>query len=949
MKQYRHPLNPLPIGLVTLSVLLSACGGGGGSEPEAAVQNTSSTSAASVTESDSTSAPAQSSAGASASWSDVIASTATALSQTTDSVPEPEPHAKAAATATIQSTVNYSPSFAGKAYYVSSVSGNDANAGTSDAPWRTLTRASQAKLNSGDALLLRCDGSWAETPVFGSTFAPQGQVLIGAYGSCANGRKPEIRGSTPVPAAQWQLLSSTASGSIYSTTIAGPIAGVFHNARPMVKARHPNLVSLNNNFASAQSGTAGSTVVVSAADKATFAGKDLSGAGVGLRSAAYMIEQGELAGYDSATGTATLKAAPSASLHAGIGYFLEGKRWMLDAPNEWLYEPATQTLLVFVASGDSVSNVFETTAPRTTLTVKGIPGVRVENLNIVNAGEDGLQLVDSGSSKVTAVDVSYARSTGINVSAPKGLASGQGVRVESSQVSDAGITGIGSAVSDTQLVGNIVTNTGTTILGALRPTSGIRISQARNVVVSGNAVRRSGYSGILFANYDGISVRDNYIEDSCLVLSDCGAIYSWGVNSSGNRAQVANNHINRTSNPNLNGTGNNPSSGAPALLAAIYLDEGSNNIDVVGNHISDAYVGINLHKAKSNSLLRNQIYGVREAGLRIQSSGADPQSVIGNRIEDNTIFAPVFFLKGADGTPVSVGGTVQLWIHQGDASAMFSTSANNTLARNTAIHMSEDGALRWVVRSAGVDMVYNSKTWTTRAATDGVRSPYRASIATVQGTQLLGNPLMQAATVPWSAYSYQSGATITAFGTQASCDATCASLTSKTSNDVLQQTAVPTNAADPDLMFVRYRVHAADKATSAKFEVRSNATPYPSAGYLESAVPLAANSRLAREAFFVRNTKSELRLSVKATVDAPLLIDSVELYQVTGFQLPSPLGYGKLVANRSSQAASFSCEALGLSNCNIVDERGAALGWPLTVAAQSARMVFVKDSSWVLN
>lgn len=957
MKQYRHTALPSILYLVGSCAMLSACGGGGDDDTISSTQ---------------ASPTATTGSAPSAAYGSIEAlgrETATApnlvLRQGAAEGPSPETTIGStlsiaapadttrrtiqSASTAIGTAVSFSPSFTGRAYYVHSASGNDANPGTVDLPWRSLQRASQAVLNSGDALLLSCDGTWTETVTFGKSFAPAGQVLIGAYGSCASGRRPVINGATPVPSSAWQLSSSSAAGNVYTTQIVAPVAGVFQSSKPLLKARYPNFTSLSTNYSVSLAGTAATKLVVSASDKATLSGRDLSGAALAIRSAPYMIEPGEVSAYDSATGSVTLKAATKAILTAGAGYFFEGKRWMLDAPDEWLHEPSSNTLSIFLAPGNSPANAtIEFTQPRSTVIVSGITGVRIENLTITNAGDDGLQVVESGGARVTSVQVSNARSNGINVFSTTGIAKAQGVIIENCVITGSGISGIGSAVTDTQILRNTVTDTGTTVLGALRPTAGIRLSQIKNTVVSGNDVRRSGYSGILFGNRENITIQDNHIEDSCLVLTDCGGIYSWGASAGTTRSTIAYNHILRTSVTNLNGAGSTSSGGALELVAGIYLDEGSDNLDLTSNFIDDANVGINLHKAKNNTIKFNQIYGIREAGLRAQSTGTDSLSVIGNRVEDNVMYAPSYFVMGTNGLPGSVGGTPQLWIHQTNALSMFSGTNKNIVARNTMIHLSGDTSPRWLLRSAGVDQAYNDKTWpSTVAPTDVVKMPFRARVVTVTGTQLLSNPTMTSPDTAWSSYSYTSGAKITQFGALASCAVSCASLTSSTANDVLQQTAIKASTTGPDLMFVRYRVHAGTKTTSAKLEVRGDAAPYPSAGYLETATEIAPNGQMVREAFFLRTLKTDLRVSIKSAVGAPLMIDSVELFQVSSVQTPSSLGYGRLLTNQGTQAASLSCASLGLSTCEVVNEAGVTLSWPIAVPARSARMIFIKDPTWL--
>ncbi len=85
-------------------------------------------------------------------------------------------------------------------WYVDDVAGDDAAAGTLDAPWRTLSRlyAALATAQPGDHFLLRRGGTWGDPAgghrlefqgVHGSEAAP---IVVGAYGPLADGR-PRIQ------------------------------------------------------------------------------------------------------------------------------------------------------------------------------------------------------------------------------------------------------------------------------------------------------------------------------------------------------------------------------------------------------------------------------------------------------------------------------------------------------------------------------------------------------------------------------------------------------------------------------------------------------------------------------------------------------------------------------------------------------------------------------------
>jgi hypothetical protein len=77
------------------------------------------------------------------------------------------------------------------AFYVDCVNGNDGGAGTSGAPWKSLTKASTATLNPGDQLLLARGCVWSgqrlDAPWNGTSDAP---ITVGAYG---DGARPIVK------------------------------------------------------------------------------------------------------------------------------------------------------------------------------------------------------------------------------------------------------------------------------------------------------------------------------------------------------------------------------------------------------------------------------------------------------------------------------------------------------------------------------------------------------------------------------------------------------------------------------------------------------------------------------------------------------------------------------------------------------------------------------------
>lgn len=101
-------------------------------------------------------------------------------------------------------------------YHVDVVNGNDAWSGmpatavSNDGPWRTLSRATSARLRPGDILRLRCGQRWNETLRIDASGIENKPISVNAYpDGCTTA--PAVDGAETVPPEQWQRHS----GSIY--------------------------------------------------------------------------------------------------------------------------------------------------------------------------------------------------------------------------------------------------------------------------------------------------------------------------------------------------------------------------------------------------------------------------------------------------------------------------------------------------------------------------------------------------------------------------------------------------------------------------------------------------------------------------------------------------------------------------------------------------------------
>jgi hypothetical protein len=202
-------LRPLPIatGLIA-AAMIAGCGGGGNdsTDSDAGVQATTA-----QVESMNTGSPAES----------------LATSATGKASPESVMTTRAGPNATAPGT----------GVFVDAVNGNDGNAGTFAAPWKTLAKlASAAHLKAGDGVWLACGSTWREALSLGSSQLVSGSI-ISSYGStCAK---------TPATISGADLFSGgwTKSGNVWSKPISTSepkVLRMFINGVAQRPAQWPN-------------------------------------------------------------------------------------------------------------------------------------------------------------------------------------------------------------------------------------------------------------------------------------------------------------------------------------------------------------------------------------------------------------------------------------------------------------------------------------------------------------------------------------------------------------------------------------------------------------------------------------------------------------------------------------------------------------------------------------
>lgn len=517
-------------------------------------------------------------------------------------------------------------------YFVDSVGGSDASPGTQadagngNGPWRTLARLERANLAPGDRVLLRCNGVWLESLMLrfkGTAVAP---IVIGTYGECG-GHRPQIRpGGTELLKDSFKPIEFGWAASL------GHVPGmVYTQDAVMSRARFPASSTLPLSWANGKIQVQLKTLP-GAPDR-------LRGADWVVRTNDYTIEERRLYGVDPQG--AVVFAKPFAMKPAdGAGYYLEGQPWMLPVSGGWAYEPQSALLILHEKPDESVyvnNQQFGVKLDQSAyvrlqgLAIRFVTGVGVEVRDSSNIVLDDLDVSDVGVAYVSA-----DKSDNLIVNGLHGQRSQRdGVVVKqskSAQVTDCLLEDVGVSANPRKSIAAIL------------------VDDAPASIVARNRIRRTGYAAIMFGK-DAL-VEKNIIEESCLSLSDCGAIYTSGArkNRGYYNARVENNLISGV-HGNLEG-----STSRNALTAGVYLDDESRGIFVRRNFVQRAQRGI-FSKATAAHVSDNVLFD-NEFGLMLSRTGAvgsgeDASHILNNLVVSRNQQTPFLVSVENSGRPVA--------------------------------------------------------------------------------------------------------------------------------------------------------------------------------------------------------------------------------------------------------------------------------------------------------
>lgn len=725
----------------------------------------------------------------------------------------------------------------------------------------------------------------------------------------------------------------SATGDVYD-----PVRQVFVDGTYLRLAQFPDsrgtdatdtyLRIASNDAGCPGSGSAGTSSFVASADLllTTAQTQDLVGSGIHIRTNNYIIDDGTVTNYDEAARRLTFDVSSPTrrtayNLCKDWGYYLDNKLWMLDVSHGWFYDPIKRQIYARLSSQDAPDPEGRTqvahlavgvdVAARRNITIDGL---RIERTDV------GIDLSSSQNIVIRNTDIF---DSGINAIQAAGS---NNASIEGNRINNTVRDGIGlQTANGFSITNNILSNLG--FVGSpKRSVAAINGGSANSGLIDRNKISNSGYLAI----YAGISNRitQNYIENSCLVLDDCGAIYT---SRPDRNSYILNNIIwNVLGNKN----GRPPNTGSSGQ--GIYLDEFASRVEATGNTIINTDYGFQLHKAANNLVRENTIYGSRKSPLWLQEDSGEG-SINQNQFSEN-----IFFSTNRN-VQVLLDGKFQELIQSSAAntfeSNVFGALYSDYVARNVFAIPASNNALLTFEDWQSKDQDLTGR----RAPSFSVR-PFR--LAGKNSGNLVTNATFDLSFVGWNKYSEDGSAKLEWRSACESASGGCLSfITSQNTAGILSSNVYSVGINKSYL--VEFKIAASADNSVANIVMRRSGPTYENVSAVE---PIDIG--LAWKRYSLILVTSTALTNARLDFDVPrgktIYLDNVSITEVQVEYPSSQNDDSRIILNKEFAVESFACPDQQTERCSeYIDLNGEPLKWPVTLDPYQSMILVWRNNPFI--
>jgi len=454
--------------------------------------------------------------------------------------------------------------FAASVVYKVASSGNDANNGIT-APWKTLAKvnAMQSTLNAGDMVLFNRGDIFYGNLIVSKSGTSGNPIIYGAYGT---GAMPIITGFTNVTSFT-QISTNIWESNTLSTNITGcNLVNINGVNVPMGRIPNTGYYTYSSHTGSGTGVQARSITSPSLNSAIT----NWTGAELALCMSTYTIGRDVITSASGSTINFTSASVDEDIQKDGQRFIIQNDQRTLDTQGEWYYNPATKKIRIYSVgspTGVQVSTI-DTTVNISTQNYITIDGIDIQgaNQNLIFIGNSNHITIQNSNLNFSGRDGIFGPfwnvSTYLNVN-----------HCTINNVNNTAIDVSGSFTNNS-ITDNTITNCGQQFGMGNNGNTGNGLGSYSGILIGGgttlvqnNSIDNIAYNGIRFHG-DNTTIQNNFINHSCNNLTDGGAIYTDGDNTTSSNLKILGNIA-------LNGGDN-----------GIYLDAQTNNVEVANNTLS---------------------------------------------------------------------------------------------------------------------------------------------------------------------------------------------------------------------------------------------------------------------------------------------------------------------------------------------------------------------------
>lgn len=480
-------------------------------------------------------------------------------------------------------------------YYVAA-NGNDANAGTITAPWKSISKvnASFSAVLAGDSILFKSGDTFYGALVVGKSGSSAKPITISSYGT---GAKPVITGF--ITASSWVSVGA----GIYQAYMPGAkttLNMVTLNNVPQALGRYPNIDAVNGGYLYYES-FSGSTSIT---DNQLTSATNWTGAEVVIRKKLWVLDRCKITAHSGGRLTFT-NIGSSYEGTNGFGYFIQNDARTLDKLGEWYLNKSTKYLQMYFGTASPSAYTVKVSCLDTLLNLSSRTYINVNNL--VFEGANGNALFSTSGNYVNIKNCEFNNSGAGGIQAN----STSNFLIENCIVNNSlsnGIVATSTKSTNVTIRGCAVKNTG--VLAGMGLSSGnsykgIMAGVQSNLLVEYNTVDTSGYVGIDWQG-SNVTIRYNVINHFDFIKDDAGGIYTYSGGTDASPGTVYTNRV-LQNNIVLNGMGaSNGRNSTTSFVSGIYLDGRTVNVNVLNNTVfNNGKNGIHVSNANNVNIKGN--------------------------------------------------------------------------------------------------------------------------------------------------------------------------------------------------------------------------------------------------------------------------------------------------------------------------------------------------------